>query len=361
MNREESDMHVTKNEFLVLRAMVEGEDITEELGPKALARTKKLLWERECLDAEGNMTDFGRETLEQYRVKNAIFQAAGLCSRFAPVSYDTPKGLVELRGEVLLERQIRQLHEKGITDITVCTGHLADRFDYLADKYGVELIHNPEFAHFNSISTVYHARHKIDATYLLYCDHYYFENPFHAYEYKSFYPTQYDTHTSEWREIIDEDYNIVSFVQSKDGAGIHLQGICFISHKMAPVLIPILEQCFHDPDLKNRYFEHAFWMGMGTLHVCIETLPHGICNEFDSVEDMLEFDPAFLEKVHSPSLDNICRELGCTRYDLHDIHPIDTDPAHASCRFTVDGKEYVFNCVIGDDFAMKSWSLAPME
>ena len=349
-------MHLTQNEFLVMRAMAEGEDITLDLGPRAIENAKKLLNERECLDGD-TMTDFGREVLEQYRVKNAIFQAAGLCSRLAPISYDMPKGLVELRGERVLERQIRQLHEKGITDITVLTGHLADRFDYLADKFGVTLIHNPEFAHFNSITSVYHARHKIDSTYLLYSDHYYVDNPFHMYEYKSFYPTQYDKVTDEWREVVDEDFNIVSFVRIKGSSGIHLQGICYITPAMSKVLVPIIEQCFNDPDLKNNYFEHAFWIGVGKLHVCIETRPHDFCNEFDSIEEALEFDPNFLENVESPSLDNICRELGCTRYDVKDIHPIDTDPAHASCCFTVDGKEHIFRCVIGDDFAMKSWSL----
>ena len=354
-------MHVTKNEFLLLRAMVEGEDITQELGPKAIERATRLLKERELLNDRGIMTDLGRETLEQYRVKNAIFQAAGLCSRFAPISYDIPKGLATVHGEKIIERQIRQLHEVGITDITICTGHLANRFDYLVDKYGVELIHNPEYAHFNSLTSVYRARHKIDGTYLLYSDHYYFENPFHAYEYKSFYPTRYDAHTNEWREIIDEDYNIVSFVHTQDGAGIHLQGNCFISHAMSKVLIPILERCYEDPDLKDNYFEHTFWIGVGTLHVNVETLPHGIINEFDSVEEALEFDPTLLENNESPSLDNICRELGCTRHDLHDIRPVDTNPANASCRFTVGDRDYLYRCSIGDDYEMKSWSLTPLD
>ena len=40
--------------------------------------------------------------------------AAGLSSRFAPISYEKPKGLLKVRGEVLIERQIEQLKAAGI-------------------------------------------------------------------------------------------------------------------------------------------------------------------------------------------------------------------------------------------------------
>jgi CTP:phosphocholine cytidylyltransferase-like protein len=45
--------------------------------------------------------------------------AAGTSSRFAPLSYEKPKGLLKVKGEILIERQIRQLQEAGITDITI--------------------------------------------------------------------------------------------------------------------------------------------------------------------------------------------------------------------------------------------------
>ena len=349
-------MHLTRNGFLVLRAMVEGTDITEELGPKALDRARRVLSEMELLDGD-TMTELGREVLEQYRVKNAIIQAAGLCSRCVPISYDMPKGLIKLHGEPIVERQIRQLREKGITDITLCTGHLADRFDYLVDKYGVKLSFNPEYALFNSMTSVYHVRDRIDATYLLHCDHYYPENPFHSYEYQSYYFTRYDTCTDEWKELVDENYNLRIYARRKESAGIHVQGLWFISHEMAKVMVPLVETCFNEPDLKDNYVEHVLWLGMGSLHTNLEPQPHGTCEEFDSIEEALELAPDFLDNVESPSLDNICRELGCTRYDLQDIRPVDTNPAHASCRFTVDGKEHIYRCSIGEDCEIKSWSL----
>ena len=55
---------------------------------------------------EGKITDAGYEALHPYKVDNAIILAAGLSSRFAPISYEKPKGLLRVRGEVLIERQI---------------------------------------------------------------------------------------------------------------------------------------------------------------------------------------------------------------------------------------------------------------
>ena len=75
-------------------------------------------------------------------VDNAIIMAAGLSSRFAPLSYETPKGLIEVKNEVLIERQVNQLHSAGINEIYVITGYMAEKFQYLVDKLSVKLIHN---------------------------------------------------------------------------------------------------------------------------------------------------------------------------------------------------------------------------
>ena len=71
--------------------------------------------------------------------------AAGTSSRFAPLSYEKPKGLLRVKGEVLIERQIRQLQEAGIYDITIVVGYKSEQFHYLEDKYGVTLVYNEDY------------------------------------------------------------------------------------------------------------------------------------------------------------------------------------------------------------------------
>ena len=82
-------------------------------------------------EAAYQVTSAGYEALEPHRVHNAVLLAAGFSSRFAPFSYETPKGLLTVHGEILIERQIRQLKAAGIKEIVIALGYLRERFYYL--------------------------------------------------------------------------------------------------------------------------------------------------------------------------------------------------------------------------------------
>ncbi len=86
------------------------------------------------------LTEQGLKYLEQFKVDGAVITAAGFGSRFVPLTFETPKGLLEVFGERMIERQIKQLHEAGITDITIIVGYLKEKFEYLIDKYQVKLL-----------------------------------------------------------------------------------------------------------------------------------------------------------------------------------------------------------------------------
>ena len=110
-----------KNSFLVLRDIYahKHETIREiaksvNLSLGLVHSTKNILLENGYIDSNSSITKKGIDKLEEYRVKSAIILAAGLSTRFAPLSFDKPKGLLEVNGEILIERQIRQLKEAGI-------------------------------------------------------------------------------------------------------------------------------------------------------------------------------------------------------------------------------------------------------
>lgn len=56
----------------------------------------------------------------------ALILAAGFGSRLAPITNDIPKSLVKVNGQPILFKQIDNLLENGITDITVVSGYKAD-------------------------------------------------------------------------------------------------------------------------------------------------------------------------------------------------------------------------------------------
>lgn len=66
--------------------------------------------------------------------------------RMVPINTEMPKGLLEVNGEPLIERIIKQLHEVGIKEIYVVVGFMKEKYEYLIDEYGVELLVNADYA-----------------------------------------------------------------------------------------------------------------------------------------------------------------------------------------------------------------------
>ena len=77
----------------------------------------------------------GYEVLEPYRVKKAIFLAAGFGSRMVPITLNTPKPLVLVHGKRIIETLLDAVVEAGIEDITIVRGYLGEQFDVLLHKY----------------------------------------------------------------------------------------------------------------------------------------------------------------------------------------------------------------------------------
>ena len=64
-------------------------------------------------------------------ISNAIILAAGKSTRFAPFTYERPKGLFRVKGEYLIERQINQLIDAGVKEIYIVVGYMKEKFFFL--------------------------------------------------------------------------------------------------------------------------------------------------------------------------------------------------------------------------------------
>ena len=100
------------------------------------------------------LTDKARSVIQSNSPQNAIILAAGYGMRMVPINMERPKGLLKIKGEALIERIIRQLHEAGISEIHIVVGFMKEKFEYLMDKYHVDLIVNPEYAKSNNLESL---------------------------------------------------------------------------------------------------------------------------------------------------------------------------------------------------------------
>lgn len=121
------------------------------------------------------------------KVDNAIIMAAGMSTRFVPLSIDKPKALIKVKNEVLIERMIKQLREKNIQEIIIVTGYKSETLEYLKEKFNVILIHNPEYNTRNNHASLYYAQDYLKNSYICSADNYYPHNVFNYEETASYY------------------------------------------------------------------------------------------------------------------------------------------------------------------------------
>ncbi len=171
-------MPLTQNQFKAAYALRRHPGVTQReiaegcgLGLATVNAAMKELAQA-GLAADGRLTPKGMAALRPYAVDNAVILAAGLSSRFAPISYERPKGLLKVRGEVLIERQIEQLKAAGVRDIVVVVGYKKESFYYLEDKYGVGIVVNGEYAERNNNSSLMLVREVLGNTYICSSDEY---------------------------------------------------------------------------------------------------------------------------------------------------------------------------------------------
>ena len=122
------------------------------------------------LNDKFNLTLKAIDLIKDNSPKRAIILAAGFGMRMVPINTEMPKGLLEVKGECLIERIIKQLHEVGINEIYVVVGFMKERYEYLIDEYGVELVINKEYANKNNLYSLSLVKDKLDNSYIVPCD-----------------------------------------------------------------------------------------------------------------------------------------------------------------------------------------------
>ncbi len=100
-------------------------------------------------------------------IKTAVILAAGRGTRLRPYTHETPKGLMQLGKEKLIERSVRILKDNGIEKIIIGTGHLKEQYESFAESEALSTFLNPDFASTGSFHTLICGKNVIDNDFLL--------------------------------------------------------------------------------------------------------------------------------------------------------------------------------------------------
>lgn len=119
----------------------------------------------------GEATESQLAALEPYRVKRAIFLAAGMGSRMAPVTLTSPKPLVKVNGVRIIDTLLNAVVGAGIEEIYLVRGYLKEKFDELSEKYPqIRFLDNDAYDKANNISSAALAGELLSNAYVLESD-----------------------------------------------------------------------------------------------------------------------------------------------------------------------------------------------
>lgn len=235
------------------------------------------------------------QALEAFKVKNAIILAAGLSSRFKPFSNIKPKALANVKDEVLIERQIKQLKQAGIEDIYVIVGYKKEAFYYL-EKQGVKIIENDSYNERNNTGSLMLVADILDNSYICSSDNYLEKNIFQMYNYQAYYSAVYKQgETDEWCIFTDSN-NIICDVQIGGKDCPVMLGPVYFDRQFSKTFIELLKDHYYQEDVIQKVWEHLYIQHLNVLKMECKLFPDDVIQEFDSVEEAILFDKQFIEK-----------------------------------------------------------------
>lgn len=270
--------------------------------------------------------------------------AAGASSRFAPLSYEKPKALIEIKGEVLIERQIRQLLEAGVSDIYIAVGYKADQFAYLTQKFGVQLILNHEYLTRNNNSSIWAAKDILKNTYICSSDNFFAKNPFEAEVEHAYYAAVYAAGTTdEWCLHEDEEGYVDSVVIGGKDSWIML-GQSFWDEAFSKAFLNILQKEYQKPETARKLWETIYMEHLTDLKLKIRKYEADMIFEFDTLDELRKFDKSYLTNTRSSILKGIASELSVGEDQLVNLRAVRDGTAEATgFSFECEGRQYQYN------------------
>ncbi len=284
---------MTEQEFDFIMALRRNEDVA------SFSKDVKLSCEKTGWVKNGLVTDSGMEALAPYKVDNAIIMAAGRSRRCMPLSNYLPKGLFEIKGDTMVERQIKQLHDAGIKEIVLVVGYLKERYYEMAKKYpGLIVIDNTEWQEKNNMSSLYAAKDYIKSSYICCSDNWFAHNVYRDYVYDSYYACLYsDEFCNEYCVKGLDDRGYMTEVKKGGEKAWYTIGEAFFSKSFSEKFVDLMVKEYYDPDMKYMLWDDFQIKHIKELLMKIKRYDDSECKEFDTTEDILQFYPNFKDFI----------------------------------------------------------------
>ena len=299
-------------------------------------RSIKELISEGYLDEEIRPTEKALREAKEKAPKNAIILAAGFGMRMVPINTETPKGLLEIKGERLIERTIRQLHEVGITEIYVVVGFMKEQYEYLIDEYGVDLIVAPDYATKNNLHSLKTAADHLSNSYIIPCDIWCEKNPYSRNELYSWYMVS---------DLVDDDSTVrvnrkqELVVQKEQAGGNAMIGICYLLEAEAETVRERLEELGRDSRYDGTFWEETLYQ-KDRMIVTARVVHAADAVEINTYEQLREID-SDSSQLQTDAIQVICEALGAQQDEVTNITVLKKGMTNRSFLFSCKDKKYI--------------------
>lgn len=299
-------------------------------------RSLKELISEGYLDEEIRPTEKALREAKEKAPKNAIILAAGFGMRMVPINTETPKGLLEIKGERLIECTIRQLHEVGITEIYIVVGFMKEQYEYLINEYGVDLIVAPDYTSKNNLHSLKTAADHLSNSYIIPCDIWCEKNPYSRNELYSWYMVS---------DLVDDDSTVrvnrkqELVVQKEQAGGNAMIGICYLLETEAEIVRERLEELGRDSRYDGAFWEETLYR-KDRMIVTARVVHAADAVEINTYEQLREID-SDSSQLQTDAIQVICEALGAQQNEVTNITVLKKGMTNRSFLFSCKDKKYI--------------------
>ena len=337
--------------LLILRAIYERPTISQrDLAKKyfislgKVNQTLKELTDDSLLEGavHYNVTKKGEDILLSSKVDTAIILATDFGIKINPIDENVSKAFIEINNEKIIERQITQLNKVGIKDIHIIVGYQKEKYDYLIDKYNVNLIYDNEYKNKSTLSALYKAKEYIKGRNCYICPSniYMKKNQFNTYEFEPYYCAKFIEGLTKKRYPDTTVQNeIISIILGGENA-FCMSGFSFWTKEFSDKIMYLIQRYYDMPQTDSFSWEDVLMRNLDILPaIYVYKKEQDDIVEFDTLDDLRKFDFGYYGKGKFP-IEIVTDKLGIPSDEIINIAICDIDITYNYWTFGINNERY---------------------